>query len=107
MNIIFFGSSDESIQLLDEISKDHTILAIVSKPLPKNSKRRKFTNPKLFEYTNKNNILFLDPLKLDVSFVEKIHSLEPDLSIVMSYGKILKKDLIVYFFHKDKPLLPH
>ena len=94
MNIIFFGSSDESIQLLDEISKDHTILAIVSKPLIKNSKRRKFTKPKLFEYANKKNILFLDPFKLDVSFVEKIHSLEPDLSIVMSYGKILKKDLI-------------
>ena len=54
MKIIFFGSSDESIQLLDEISKDHTILAIISKPLPKNSKRRKFTNPKLFEYANKN-----------------------------------------------------
>ena len=94
MKIIFFGSSDESIKLLDEISKDHTILAIVSKPLPKNSKRRKFTNPKLFEYASKNNILFLDPFKLDVSFVEKIHSLEPDLSIVISYGKILKKDLI-------------
>ena len=94
MKIIFFGSSDESIKLLDEISKDHTILAIVSKPLPKNSKRRKFTNPKLFEYASKNNILFLDPFILDVSFVEKIHSLEPDLSIVISYGKILKKDLI-------------
>ena len=71
MNIIFFGSSDESIQLLDEISKDHTILAIVSKPLPKNSKRRKFTNPKLFEYTNKNNTpnknntIHLHPIQID------------------------------------------
>ena len=41
MKIIFFGSADESIPLLDEISKQHTILAIVSKPVPKNSKRRK------------------------------------------------------------------
>ena len=94
MKIIFFGSADESIPLLDEISKHHTILAIVSKPVPKNSKRRKFTNSKLFEYANKNNILYLHPFKLDDSFVDKIYSLEPDLSLVISYGKILIKRLI-------------
>ena len=94
MNIIFFGSQDESIELLAEISNNHNILAIISKPLPKNSKRRKFINPKLYEYSQKNNILFLYPNKLDSTFEETIKSLDPDLSIVMSYGKILKKNLI-------------
>ena len=76
MNIIFFGSSDESIQLLDEISKNPSAQRSIINLFLK-FKKKKIYQSKLFEYTNKNNILFLDPLKLDVSFVEKIHSLEP------------------------------
>ncbi len=94
MRIIFFGTTNESLDLLVALSEKHEIVAIISKGTPRNSKRRSFEKSDIFNFSVKNNILFLDPNQLNNEFEKIIKDLKPDLSIVISYGKILKTSLI-------------
>jgi len=94
MKIIFFGTTIESLDLLIAMSKRHEIQAIVSKGTPKNSKRRTFSKSDILDFAFENKILFLEPNELNKGFEETIKKLKPDLSVVVSYGKILKNTLI-------------
>jgi methionyl-tRNA formyltransferase len=94
MKIVFFATTNESLDLLIALSNKHEILAVISKRVPDNSKRRNFEKTKIFEYSYTNKILFLEPTELNRDFEDKIKELKPDLFVVVSYGKILKKNLI-------------
>ncbi len=93
MKIIFFGTTDESTDVLFELSKKHEILAVVSKKAPENTKRRKFKTPKLIEYASGKYPIY-QPEALNVDFEKQIKDMNPDISVVVAYGKILKKSLI-------------
>lgn len=93
MKIIFYGTTDESLDVLIELSKKHEILAVISKKAPVNTKRRNFKVPKILEFAL-NKFSVFQPETLDENFEKIINELSPDLAVVVAYGKILKKSLI-------------
>ncbi len=93
MRIVFFATSDESLNILQELSVKHDIVAVISKKPNSGTKRRNFSNSKILEFASDKYLTF-EPDILDKKFEQKIENLKPDLSVVVAYGKILKKSLI-------------
>ncbi len=95
MNFIFFGSSQFSIFVLDELAKlGFTPSAIVTTP-DKPQGRKLIMTPNIVKTWSLNHgIKVYDPAKIDANFIEILKAESADVFIVASYGKILPKDLI-------------
>ena len=93
MKIIFYGTTDESLDVLIELSKKNEILGVISKKSPTVTKRRNIKVSKILEFSSDKFPVF-QPEILDKTFEKQIKALNPDLAVVVAYGKILKKSLI-------------
>lgn len=95
MNFIFFGSSQFSIFVLDELAKlGFTPSAIVTTP-DKPQGRKLIMTPNIVKTWSLNHgIKVYDPAKIDANFIEILKAESADVFIVASYGKILPKNLI-------------
>ncbi|MBC78920.1 MAG: methionyl-tRNA formyltransferase [Chloroflexi bacterium] len=93
MKIIFYGTTDESLDVLIELSKKNEILGVISKKSPTVTKRRNIKVSKILEFSSDKFPVF-QPEILDKTFERQIKALNPDLAVVVAYGKILKKSLI-------------
>jgi len=109
----FFGSSDFSIYVLDELKIKGFLPAVIITTPDKPKGRGLVLSPTPVKvWAEKNNIPVLDPAKLDDVFLEKlkkcgIESLNPPagvdhwpLFIVASYGKIIPQTIIDLPEHK-------
>jgi len=96
MNIAFFGSSEFSVYVLDEL-KLHNILPTLIITTPDKPKGRKLilTPTPVKIWAQNNNIEFLDPasLKNNPYLISKLQALSSQLFLVASYGKIIPKEI--------------
>ena len=94
MNIVFFGTPPSIKPILDSVIKNHRIIGIVSKKVPKKTKRRKFKESELKRFSNEKNIPYFDPTKIDESFSSELRKLNPDIFLVCAFGSILPEKII-------------
>lgn len=97
MNVLFWGSSSVSVpflSLLTEI-KDIKILAVITSPDKPKGRGLKLQPTEVKKFALKKNLHILCPQKVnDKKFFEQIKSLNPEVSIVVSYGKIFTQEII-------------
>lgn len=87
------GTSDfAGIILEDLIKSHHELLAVVTQPDHKD-KKSKIISP-VKETAQKNKLKILQPQRLDDEFVDVLKNLNPDLIIVVAYGKILPEKVL-------------
>jgi len=96
MKIIFFGSTDFSLPLLEKLAENFEIGAVVTETDKLAGRGNKLTiSPiKLFALDKKLEIFQPDKVKNNFEFLETIKNLAPDLIVVAAYGKILPKELL-------------
>lgn len=96
MNIVFFGTSEFAVASLERLAgSSHKILAAVTQPDKKSGRFQKIAHPPVKESALKLGLAVLQPADLnDVKFTEKLKSLKADLFAVVSYGNILKKEVL-------------
>jgi len=96
MKMVFFGGSEFSVYVLDEL-KLHNILPTLVVTTPDKPKGRKLvlTPTPVKIWAQNNNIEVLDPssLKNNPSLISNLISLNSDLFLVASYGKIIPKEV--------------
>lgn len=96
--IIFMGTPDYATTIFKEIlEKNYNIIALFTQPdkAVGRSKELKFPHIKQFTFDNNFNIPIYQPESLkDVSTIQTIKDLNPDIIIVAAYGKILPKDIL-------------
>lgn len=93
--VIFFGTPDFTYDFLEKLkSEGFEITLVVTNPDRRSGRGMEIKMPKPKEWAIENNVPFLQPEKLDNDFVEKIKSLNPDLGVVIAYGKIMPESLI-------------
>src|SRR3989338_4922658 len=96
MNIVFFGTSEFAISALRELlSSRHKILALVTQPDRKKGRNLKLSSPptKILALTKGIPVYQPD----NVSSLESINylkKLDADIFVVISFGQILKKELL-------------
>ena len=90
--IIFFGTPNFAVGVLDEINQRHYIIdAVVSSPDRKSGRGRKIKNSAVKDYCLNNNIKLYQPESLkDKSFVLTLKKHQSDLFVVVAFRMIPK-----------------
>lgn len=93
--IIFMGTPDFSVHVLDELIKNYKVRAVVTQPDKMVGRNNHLAKPPVKILAEENNILVLQLNKIKEQYNEVIE-LEPDLIITCAYGQILPKELLDY-----------
>ncbi|MEO0184806.1 MAG: methionyl-tRNA formyltransferase [candidate division WOR-3 bacterium] len=95
MKIIFFGSTDFSLPIVQKISEHHELRGVViSKPKPK-GRGLKIELPEVGKWAQNKGIRIFDPENPnDLEFIKTLSALEPDLFVLSAYGHILSAELL-------------
>ena len=96
MKIIYWGSSAFGIPCLETLKKSCQILAVVTSPDKPKGRHLKITPGPIKIWAQNNSILVLQPEKLkgNTEFLNILKSFNPDLFIIISYGKIIPEEYL-------------
>jgi methionyl-tRNA formyltransferase len=92
MRIVFAGSPAFAVPSLELLlSSDHDVIGVITQPDRPAGRGLKLRPPPVKEVAVGNRILCLQPEKFNTrSSLDRIESLEPDLILVVAYGKIFR-----------------
>ncbi|MEI8174986.1 MAG: methionyl-tRNA formyltransferase [bacterium] len=95
MQVAFFGTPDVASETLEILKKNGYIPSlIVTSPDRPQGRKMIITPPPAKVWAEKNNIVFLQPEKLDNEFTLKLLTFNFQLFIVVAYGKIMPEELL-------------
>jgi len=98
MRIIFFGSTDVSLEFLKELNKIEQVLTVITQPDRPAGRGQKLHSTPVKIFAEEKNIPVLTPEYLkDKDLLARLNFLKPDLGIVVSYGKIIPEELFKLF----------
>jgi len=111
LNIIFMGTPNFAVPILKSIKNlNHNILEVYTQPPNKKNRGQKIKNSPIHDFSNKLNLSVRCPIAFDEEEINHIKKLNPDLVIVVAYGKILPVKLLnldkVLFLNVHASLLP-
>jgi len=95
VRIIFFGTADISKFFLQNIDKKHEIVSVITmcdKPV---GRANKIKAPAVKEYAIEKNIPYIQVDKFNDEIAEKIKLLNPDVGVVVSFGKIIPEKVFM------------
>jgi len=97
MRVLFWGTPRFSIPSLDRLhnSDEHLVISVITQP-DKPRGRGRNTSPSPAKVRSLDlSLPVLQPVSTkNESFVEQIHSLEPDVSVVVAYGRLLHRQIL-------------
>lgn len=110
INWVFFGSSQFSVYVLDELKTHHILprLIITTSDKPKGRKLVLTPTP-VKTWAEENGIAVIEPLSLknnNAELISKLKSGSYDLFLVASYGKIIPKEIFEIPEHKTLNIHP-
>ena len=101
MRIIFMGTPIFALPSLEKIYKNHEIISVFTKVDKPNARGKKINYSPIKEFALSNDLKIYQPENLkDDNLVEEIRNMQPDLIVVVAYGKILPKEIIDIPKHK-------
>src|SRR3989338_2469948 len=112
MNIVFFGSAEFSMGSLRAlITSRHKVVALVTQPDRKKGRSLKLSPPPTKVLAASHGIPVYQPEDASIKeSVKYLKDLKPDLFVVVSFGQILKKELLavprLYSINLHASLLP-
>lgn len=93
MKIIFFGTPEFAVPILEKLHQKHEILLVVTQPDKKVGRKQILTPPIVKKRAQELMISVFQPLNIKNEY-QKIIDLNPDLIITAAYGQILPKELL-------------
>jgi methionyl-tRNA formyltransferase len=95
LNFVFFGGEPLSVPALEKLYKNgmapKVIICNPDKPAGRNLE---ITPPPTKTWAIEHNVPVLQPEKLDESFIKELKSFGCDFGVVVSYGKIIPKEIV-------------
>jgi methionyl-tRNA formyltransferase len=106
LRIVFLGTPDFAVPTLDALARAHDIALVVAQPDKRAGRGLQLQSPAVARHAKELGLPLAQPTKIREALPE-IHALEPDIGIVVAYGKILPPDLLrVPFFNVHASILP-
>ena len=111
LNIIFMGTPEFAVPVLNSIFKsNHKILQVYTQPPRKKNRGQKINISQVHKFSIENKIDVSHPETFDDEEVKKILNLNPNVVVVVAYGKILPAKLLdnskIKFINIHASLLP-
>ena len=95
--VMFFGTEDFSVPTLQKlIEANYKIVAAVTKPDTLRGRGHKLDQPAVKKIAAVNNIKVLQPAKV-TEILPEIQKLQPEVGVLVSYGKIIPESIIEAF----------
>lgn len=96
MRIVFFGTSNVALPILEELIKQHEIAAVVTQPDARVGRKQELSESPVSSLANdlKMNLLKPEKVKNNGEFLATLQNLNADIFMVVSYGKILPSEII-------------
>ncbi len=97
MKIVFFGTPDFVIPVLETLSKHANLVGIVTTPDEKIGRKQLLTPPPVKIYAQTHNIPVFQPdtvKELNNETMKQLSNLSPDVFIVAAYGKIIPMEVL-------------
>ncbi|MBQ3437365.1 MAG: methionyl-tRNA formyltransferase [Fusobacterium sp.] len=95
MRVIFMGTPEFAVPSLEAVYKKHEIISVFTKVDKPNARGKKINYSPIKEYALNNNLEICQPDNFkNREIIDKIKELNPDLIVVVAYGKILPKEVI-------------
>lgn len=95
MNIVFMGTPQFAVSIVDEIRKKHNVVLVVTQPDVYNIKKKKYDYSEVKKYALENNLPLFQPEKIREDY-QTILDLDVDLIVTAAYGQIIPKALLDY-----------
>lgn len=110
LKTIFMGTPEFAINSLIKINEITDLKLIITKEDKVNQRGNKIKYSPVKEYAISNNIEYIQPKKMkDDELINKIKNINPDVIVVVAYGKIIPKEIIEipkYIINVHSSLLP-
>ncbi|MEW6618529.1 MAG: methionyl-tRNA formyltransferase [bacterium] len=96
MRILFMGTPDFALPSLEKIARsEYELIGVITQPDKPTGRSYKITPPKVKELAQKLNLKVWQPTSLkNKEGLELVKRLEPDLVIVVAFGKILSPEFL-------------
>lgn len=95
MRILFMGTPEFAVPSLDILNKNHDVIGVFTKVDKPNMRGKKIKFTPVKEYALENNITVYQPNSVKKEeTLDLIRELNPELIVVVAYGKILPQELI-------------
>ena len=96
VKIVFMGTPDFAVPSLEALIKsNYEIVGVFTQPDKKKGRGYELSSPPVKEVAFKHNIKIFQPQTLkDEKIYEKLLELQPDLIVVVAYGKILPENVL-------------
>lgn len=95
VRIVFMGTPDFSVPILEALSKNYNVKGVVTQPDKPVGRNKELLPTPVKKYANDNLILVIQPENIKESWQEVV-SFHPNLIITCAYGQILPRELLVY-----------
>lgn len=93
LKIIFMGTPEFSVPVLDGLIKNYPVRAVITQPDRKVGREGKIVYPPVKRKAQEHTLLVLQPENIN-NALEEINALQPDLIITCAYGQILPYELL-------------
>lgn len=95
MKIIFMGTPEFAVPSLEIINKDYEVVSVFTKVDKPNARGNKINYSPVKEYALANGLKIYQPQNFkEKEIIDEIRKIQPDLIVVVAYGKILPKEVI-------------
>jgi methionyl-tRNA formyltransferase len=96
MKIIFFGTANVALPILEVLNKQHQVLAVVTPPDVKVGRKQELQDSPVSALAKDLKITTFKPEKVkgDDEFLSQLSALGADIFVVVAYGKILPLEII-------------
>jgi methionyl-tRNA formyltransferase len=95
MRVVFFGTPDFAVPTLDAVAREHEVVLVVAQPDKPAGRGMKMQAPAVAVRAKELNLPLLQPPKIrNEEFLGQIASVQPEVGIVVAYGKILPAALL-------------
>lgn len=96
MRIVFFGTANTALPVLETLYRHHDIAAVVTSPDALAGRRREIIESPVSVLAKEMDLPLLKPerVKNNADFLKQLTALAADIFIVVAYGKILPREII-------------
>ena len=95
MRVVFLGTGDIGLPVLEWLHKEHELLAVVAQPDKPVGRKQELTPPPTKRFAVEHGVTVLQPGRIrEPQAVAEIVALRPEVIVVMAYGQILPKAIL-------------
>lgn len=95
MRVVFMGTPNFSVPILEALIKEYEVVLVVTQPDKETGRKKILTPSPIKEVALKNNIEVFQPIKIREDY-QKIIDSKPDIIITAAYGQIIPKNILDY-----------